>query len=429
MGGQSTGVFTSSDTDSRPPRRRHREWVGGTHVWHVKLATARIHTLLPLVQEPFLEHVDETSELHMIPFLDLQSLNLLERESLLDACARVLDSGWYILGQECDAFESEYATYCGTKHCIGVANGLDALTLSLRAMGIGTGDEVIVPSNTFIATWLAVSHAGATPVPVEPDIGTYNIDPGRIEAAITRRTKAIAVVHLYGQSADLDPILGIARKHGLRVLEDAAQAHGALYKGRRLGGHGDAVAWSFYPGKNLGALGDGGAVTTNDDVLATRLRALRNYGSSVKYHNEIIGFNSRLDELQAAMLRVKLRSLDTMNERRRSVAARYMVGLEGLELILPKVLDLTEPVWHLFVIRNARRDELAAALKKEGVSTAIHYPVPPHRQPAYAHMNIKVGELPVSEMIHSEVLSLPISPNQRDEDINQIISAIQKILR
>ena len=285
---------------------------------------------------------------------------------------------------EVDAFEAEYATYCGAAHCVGVANGLDALHLALRAMDVGPGDEVIVPSNTYIATWLAVSQCGATPVPVEPDERTFNIDPARIEAAITPRTRVLLPVHLYGQPANMDEILAIARKHGLKVLEDGAQAHGARYKGQRLGAHGDAVAWSFYPGKNLGAMGDGGAVTTNDPQLADRLRVLRNYGSRVKYVNEVQGYNSRLDPLQAAILRVKLAHLDEWNERRRAIAARYQSGLAGCGLALPHVPEWAEPVWHLYVVQHPQRDALQQALNDAGVGTLIHYPIPPHRQQAYA---------------------------------------------
>ena len=297
-----------------------------------------------------------------VPFLDLHAAYQELKPEIDAAIARVLDSGWYILGPEVEAFEAEYAAYCQAKHAIGVANGLDALHLALLAMGVGPGDEVIVPSNTYIATWLAVSQCGATPVPVEPLEATYNIDPARIEAAITPRTKVILPVHLYGQPADLDPILAIARKHGLRVLEDAAQAHGARYKGRRIGAHGDAVAWSFYPGKNLGALGDSGAVTTDDPEIADRIRVLRNYGSREKYVNEVKGFNSRLDPIQAAVLRVKLRVLDDWNARRSVIAQKYLEELAESRLVLPQVPEWTTPVWHLFVVRNPDRELLQAEL-------------------------------------------------------------------
>ena len=362
----------------------------------------------------------------MIPFLDLKSIQLSQREELLDAFKRVLDSGWYILGQEVAHFEEEYADHCNAKHCVGVANGLDALVLVLRAMGIGPGDEVIVPSNTYIATWLAVSHVGATPVPVEPDERSYNIDPSRIEAAITPRTRAIIPVHLYGQPADMAPILDIARRHGLRVLEDGAQAHAARYQGKRLGTHGDAVAWSFYPGKNLGALGDGGAVTTNDSALAERIRVLRNYGSQVKYHNEVIGYNSRLDELQAALLRVKLPQLERGNQHRAAIAQRYLAAFAGWDLVLPTVPAFAEPVWHLFVVRHRQRAALAQRLADAGVATMIHYPVAPHLQPAYASLGLPRGSFPISEAMHDEVLSLPIGPTQSDEQTAQVIAAVRE---
>lgn len=355
-----------------------------------------------------------------IPFLDVGAAYRELKPEIDAAIARVLDSGWYILGPEVDAFETEYAAYCEAEHAIGVANGLDALHLALLAMGVGPGDEVIVPSNTYIATWLAVSQCGATPVPVEPVEATYNIDPARIEAAITPATRVILPVHLYGQPADLDPILAIARKHGLRVLEDAAQAHGARYKGRRVGAHGDAVAWSFYPGKNLGALGDGGAVTTNDPELADRIRVLRNYGSRVKYVNEVKGFNSRLDPIQAAVLRVKLRVLDEWNARRRGIAQRYREGLAGSGLVLPQVPEWAEPVWHLFVVRHPERDALVKRLNEAGVGTLIHYPVPPHLQAAYAETGFGVGAFPVAERMAGEVVSLPMGGQMAAEDVDVI---------
>lgn len=346
-----------------------------------------------------------------IPFLDLHASYLELKSEIDEAVTRVLNSGWYILGPEVEAFENEFATYCQTKFSIGLANGLDALTLALRAMDVGPGDEVIVPSNTYIATWLAVSQCGATPVPVEPDDQTYNIDPASIFAAISPRTKVILPVHLYGQPADLDPILEIARKHGLRVLEDGAQAHGARYKGQRIGGHGDAVAWSFYPGKNLGAIGDGGAVTTNDPVIADRIRVLRNYGSQIKYVNEVKGFNSRLDPIQAAILRVKLSKLDIWNDRRRDIAKHYQEYLSGSALVLPHVPEWAEPVWHLFVVRHTQRDELASKLNEMGIGTLIHYPIPPHKQAAYADLNFPSDSFPKASKMAEEVLSLPIGPH------------------
>jgi dTDP-4-amino-4,6-dideoxygalactose transaminase len=343
-----------------------------------------------------------------VPFLDLRALNADMRADLQAAFTRVLESGWYIQGEELAAFEREFADYCQAQHCVGVGNGLDALHLILRACDIGAGDEVIVPSNTYIASWLAVTHAGATPVPVEPDQRTYNLDPARIEAAITRRTKAIMAVHLYGQPADMDPINAIARKHGLKVIEDAAQAHGARYKGRPVGALGDAAGFSFYPVKNLGALGDGGAVTTNHPQIADKVRVLGNYGSRTKYFNEIKGHNSRLDELQAAFLRAKLPRLDAWAEHRRSIAREYLVQLAGCDLALPFVPDWADPVWHVFVVRSPRRDALQAELRARGVGTLIHYPIPPHLQPAYGELGLGKGALPIAEAIHSEVLSLPM---------------------
>lgn len=354
-----------------------------------------------------------------IPFLDLGAAYLELKTDIDAAIQRVLDSGWYILGPEVEAFESEYASYCKSKHAIGVANGLDALHLALIAMGVGPGDEVIVPSNTYIATWLAVSHCGATPIPVESDELTHNMDPSRIEQAITARTKVILPVHLYGQPADLDPIITLAHKYGLRVLEDGAQAHGALYKGNRIGAHGDAVAWSFYPGKNLGALGDGGAVTTNNPEIADRIRVLRNYGSRVKYVNEARGFNSRLDPVQAAVLRVKLQYLDDWNGRRQAIAQRYLNILSGSELTLPYVPDWVKPAWHLFVVRHSRRDDLMKLLSDASIGALIHYPIPPHRQSIYA-ASLKFNALPLAEKMAKEVLSLPIGPHMTFECVDSV---------
>ena len=361
----------------------------------------------------------------MIPFLDLRAGYEELRPEIDAAISRVLDSGMYILGEEVAAFEREYAAYCGCKHAIGVANGLDALHLALRAMGVGPGDEVIVPSNTYIATWLAVSQCGATPVPVEPVEGTSNLDPALVEAAITSRTKAILPVHLYGQPADLDPILAIAARHGLRVLEDGAQAQGARYKGRRVGGHGDAVAWSFYPGKNLGAYGDAGAITTNDDALAEQLRVLRNYGSRVKYVNDVQGWNSRLDPLQAAVLRVKLAHLDDWNARRRAIAARYLDGLRDAGVALPEVPDWAEPAWHLFVVRSPGRDALQARLGEAGIGTLIHYPLPPHRQQAYADLGFSADAFPIANRLADQLLSLPIGPHQPEAATAAVIDAVR----
>lgn len=347
-----------------------------------------------------------------VPFLDLQAPYRELKAELDDAWHRVNASGWYILGKEAEAFEAEFAAYCGARHCVGVGNGLDALHLIVRACGIGPGDEVIVPGNTYIASWLAITHAGATPVPVEPVEATHNLDPDRVEAAITPKTRAIMAVHLYGQPADMDPILAIARARGLKVIEDCAQAHGARYKGRPVGTLGDAAGYSFYPGKNLGALGDGGAVITNDAALADRIRELRNYGSRVKYQHDVVGYNSRLDELQAALLRVKLRHLDTWNGRRREAAAFYMKELANLPgLVLPSVPAWAEPVWHLFVVRTTDRKRLQAALGERGIGTMVHYPVPPHLQPAYRELGIAAGRLPISERLAGEVLSLPMGPH------------------
>lgn len=360
-----------------------------------------------------------------IPFLDLGAAYR-ELQSDIDAAvARSLASGWYIGGPEVEAFEQEFAMYTEAQHCIGVANGLDALHLALRAMDVGPGDEVIVPSNTYIATWLAVSQCGAAPVPVEPDAHTFNIDPALIEAAITPRTKVILPVHLYGQPADMDPILAIARKHGLRVLEDGAQAHGARYKGQRLGAHGDAVAWSFYPGKNLGAMGDGGAVTTNDPHIADRIRVLRNYGSRVKYVNEVQGYNSRLDPLQAAILRVKLAKLDEWNARRSAIAQRYQQGLFNCGLTLPHVPEWAEPVWHLYVVQHTQRDALQKALADNGVGSLIHYPIPPHLQQAYSTAGWGQGTFPLAERMANEVLSLPISPALLETDASEVVQLCQ----
>nr|WP_211169247.1 DegT/DnrJ/EryC1/StrS family aminotransferase [Aromatoleum toluvorans] len=360
--------------------------------------------------------------------MDLKSPYLELKSEIDDAIARVVGSGWYIGGPEVDQFDADYAAYCETTHAVSVANGLDALHLALLAMDVGPGDEVIVPSNTYIATWLAVNQCGATPVPVEPVDATYNIDPARIEAAITPRTKVILPVHLYGQPADLDPILEIARKHGLQVLEDGAQAHGARYKGRRLGGHGDAVAWSFYPGKNLGALGDGGAITTNDPQIADRIRVLRNYGSRAKYVNEVKGFNSRLDPLQAAVLQVKLRHLDAWNARRKGIAAQYLEGLTGTSLVLPHVPDWADPSWHLFVVRHPQRDALAQRLAAAEIGTLIHYPIPPHRQRAYADAGFADDAFPRAGNMAHEVLSLPIGPHCEREHASRVIESVRKAL-
>lgn len=366
----------------------------------------------------------------MIPFLDLKAINAQYREELIKAATRVIDSGWYIQGKEVKAFEQEFANYCGTKHCIGVANGLDALTLTLRAwkeLGkLQEGDEVIVPANTYIASILAITENRLVPVLVEPDETTYNLCPLKAEAAITDKTRAIMPVHLYGQLADMPALLDIAEQHKLLVLEDAAQAHGASINGRKAGNWGHAAGFSFYPGKNLGALGDAGAITTNDDELASTLRALGNYGSHKKYENRYQGVNSRLDEIQAAMLRIKLRHLDKEIAARRQVAHAYINGIKNDALILPLTPDTspliyTNHVWHLFVIRTAQRDALQQHLAAAGVQTLIHYPIPPHQQQAYR--NWPKQTFPLAEQIHSEVLSLPISPILDEENINQVVEA------
>ena len=360
-----------------------------------------------------------------VKFLDLQAGYHELKPEIDEAVSRVLESGWYLLGAELTAFEAEYAAYTESGHCVGLANGLEALVLGLKALGVGPGDEVIVPANTYIATWLAVSYVGAVPVPVEPIPGSWNMDPERIERSITARTKVVLPVHLYGQPSELDSILALARKHGLRVLEDAAQAHGARYRGKRIGAHGDIVTWSFYPGKNLGCFGDGGALTTDNFDLADRVRVLRNYGSRTKYQNELKGHNSRLDEIQAAVLRVKLGCLDAWNERRKSQAGRYLQELSTVkDLGLPKVVPGADPVWHLFVIDHPRRDQLKAHLQSCGVETIIHYPIPPHQSEAYAHDG-PWDALPITEAAARTHLSLPVGPHLSERDQARVIRAIQ----
>ena len=350
-----------------------------------------------------------------VPFLDLKLAHEELRRELDDAYRRVMDSGRYILEQEVDAFEREFADYCGTQYCIGVGNGLDALHLVLRAYGIGGGDDVIVPAHTYIATWLAVSFCGARPVPVDCDPHTFNINPELIEAAITPRTKAIIAVHLYGQPADMDRIVDIARKFDLKVIEDAAQAHGARYKGQRAGNLGDAAGFSFYPGKNLGALGDAGAVVTNDPELANRVHMLGNYGAQIKYEHEFQGVNSRLDALQAAFLRTKLKYLDQWNERRQRTAAGYLSVLTDVpELMLPLVPQWADPVWHLFVVRHQQRDRLQQFLSAKEIGTLIHYPIPPHLSKAYAASGWRIGDFPITERLAKTVLSLPMGPHLAD---------------
>jgi dTDP-4-amino-4,6-dideoxygalactose transaminase len=355
-----------------------------------------------------------------VPFLDVRAGYEELRTEIDEAIARVLASGRYILGPEVEAFEEAFADHCGADHCIGVGNGLDALHLALLAVGVQPGDEVIVASNTFIATWLAVSYVGAVPVPVEPD-AYHNLDAAKVEAAITSRTRAILPTHLYGQPADLDLLLEIARRHGLKLVEDAAQAHGAEYKGRRVGSHGDAVAWSFYPGKNLGALGDGGAVTTSNPQVAERVRLLGSYGSSTKYVHDLRGFNSRLDPIQAAILSVKLHHLDEWNARRARIAAIYSEALEGTGVETPLVPKWAKPSWHLYVVQSECRDDIAERLRDQGVDTLIHYPIPPHRQRAYGDTD---HVLPVSDRLASRILSLPIGPHLSQAQVEWVADSL-----
>jgi dTDP-4-amino-4,6-dideoxygalactose transaminase len=360
-----------------------------------------------------------------VAFLDLGAAYRELKQEIDAAVARVLASGWYVGGPEVASFEEEWAAFCEARHAVGVGNGLDALTLTLRAMDIGPGDEVITTANGFVATFLAISATGATPVPVEPELATHNLDPAKVEAAVTPRTRALLPTHLYGHPADLDPLLGIARRHRLKLVEDAAQAHGARYKGKRIGAHGDAVCWSFYPSKNLGALGDAGAVTTDDPALAERIRELGNYGSGVRYVNKEKGVNSRLDPVQAAVLRAKLPKLDEWNERRRAIAAAYGDRLAGLPLVLPQAAGWAEPVWHLYVVQSDDRDALAAALGEAGVQTLIHYPIPPHRQEAYADLGLPRGAFPIAARLADTVLSLPMGPHLTSGETERVVEAVR----
>jgi dTDP-4-amino-4,6-dideoxygalactose transaminase len=365
-----------------------------------------------------------------VPFLDLKAAYQELQHPLDTVFQCVMDSGWYVLSQEVEAFEKEFGSYCEAKYCIGVGNGLDALHLILRAYGIGSGDEVIVPAHTFIATWLAVSFAGATPVPVEPDIRTYNLDPHQIKKLITTRTRAIIAVHLYGQPADMDLVSEIAQQHNLKVIEDAAQAQGARYKGRRVGGLGDAAAFSFYPSKNLGAMGDAGAVVTSDEELSYNIRRLRNYGSHVKYSHDVKGINSRLDALQAAFLRVKLQYLDEWNNRRQNVAKRYLKAISEIyELTLPSIPHWAEPVWHLFVVRHRHRDKLKEFLTTCKVGTLIHYPVPPHLSGAYAEHGWRIGDYPITEKLADTNLSIPMGPHLTEEMQAVVISNLKRFFK
>ena len=361
-----------------------------------------------------------------IPFVSFLPMEKELNDELRGAFDRVFTRSWYIEGVEDETFEKAFAEYCGTRHCVGVGNGLDALMLILKALNIGEGDEVIVPSNTYIATALAVTYVGAKPVFVEPDIRTFNINPSLIEAAITEKTKAIMPVHLYGQACDMNPIMAVAKKHGLKVVEDCAQAHGATYKGQKVGTFGDAAGFSFYPGKNLGALGDAGAVVTNDKELADMVRALGNYGSDYKYHHIYKGNNSRLDELQAAFLAAKLPNLERMNVERRRIAALYTEGIKNPKVITPFVLQDCIPVWHIYGIRCAERDALEKQLNDKGIGTNKHYPIPMHLQECYKDLNIPQGALPIAEEISDTELSIPMYYGMTDEEIKYVIDAVNE---
>jgi dTDP-4-amino-4,6-dideoxygalactose transaminase len=359
-----------------------------------------------------------------VPFLDLRATNLKIKQQLDAAFDEVVDSGWFILGDQVSRFEQEYARTVGVRHCIGVGNGLDALHLILKAMNIGEGDEVIVPSNTYIASWLAVTYSGARPVGVEPDERTFNLDPSLVEAAITPRTRAIMPVHLHGRAADMSRLVEIAKRRGLRIIEDSAQAHGANWAGAHVGSIGDASGWSFYPGKNLGALGDAGAVTTNDDALADKVRLLRNYGSRRKYHNEIKGYNSRLDSLQAAFLFRKLPLLPAWNARRAEIAEMYDRLISAPKVTRPPLGNASDSAWHLYVIRHPERDALMEHLKKSGVETLIHYPIPPHLSDAYLDEGLGRGTFPIAERMADTVLSLPIGPVMDDSAVQFVAESV-----
>lgn len=361
-----------------------------------------------------------------IPFVSFLPMEKELDQELRNAFERVYSRSWYILGEEDKAFEQAFASYLGVNNCVGVGNGLDALVLALRALKIGPGDEVIVPSNTYIASVLAISYAGATPVLVEPDIDTFNIDPRLIESAVTGKTKAIMPVHLYGQACDMDPIMNIADKHGLFVIEDCAQAHGATYKGKKVGTFGNAAGFSFYPGKNLGALGDSGAVVTDNDELASEIRALSNYGSDYKYHHILKGVNSRMDEMQAAFLSVKLPHLDRMNQERRRIADMYSSKINNPKVILPAVNPECVPVWHIYGVRCEERDALENFLKERGIGTNKHYPTPIHLQEAYKDLAIPEGALPIAEKISKTELSLPIYYGMTDEEIQYVIDSVNE---
>lgn len=358
----------------------------------------------------------------MIKFLDLHKINEQYRVDIDEKIKNVLDSGWYLLGKENEEFSKMFAEFCGVKHVIGVANGLDALNLIIKGYGFGQGDEIIVPANTYIASVLAISQNGCTPVLVEPDINTYNINPDLIEEKITDKTKAIMVVHLYGQAVQMDKIWELAKKYNLKIIEDSAQAHGAIYKGRKTGNLGDASGFSFYPGKNLGCLGDGGAITTNDDELALRVKALANYGSNIKYNHIYKGVNSRLDEIQAAILSVKLKGLDKDNQRRREISKYYRENITNPKITIPTVYSEESHIWHVFVVRTENRDDFQKYLSDKGVQTIIHYPTPPHKQLAYKEWADL--SFPITEKIHNEIISLPISPVMTDEEAEAVVSIV-----
>lgn len=360
----------------------------------------------------------------MIKFLDLHKINERFREEIDLKIKQILDSGWYLLGKQDEEFENNFAKYCGVKHCIGCANGLDALNLIIRGYGFGNGDEIIVPANTYIASILAISENGCIPVLVEPDINTYNINPDLIEEKITSKTKAIMVVHLYGQAVKMSKIWELAKKYNLKVIEDSAQAHGAIYQGKRVGNLGDASGFSFYPGKNLGCMGDGGCITTNDDELAKKIRAIANYGSDYKYHHIYKGINSRLDEIQAAILDVKLPYLDRDNERRKIIAKYYRENIKNPKIVLPHTKDEKSHVWHVFVVRTENREELQKHLENNGIQTNIHYPTPPHKQGAYKEL--EQLSLPITEEIHRTVMSLPISPVMTDEEVKKVVEVVNE---
>jgi len=360
----------------------------------------------------------------MIKFLDLHKINEQYRTEIDERIKAVLDSGWYLLGKEDETFEQNFATFCGVKHCIGVANGLDALNLIIKAYGFTTDDDIIVPANTYIASILAITQNACTPILVEPDINTYNINPNLIEEKITEKTKAIMVVHLYGQAVQMEKIWALAKKYNLKIIEDSAQAHGAIYQGRRTGNLGDASGFSFYPGKNLGCLGDGGCVTTNDDELAQKIRAIRNYGSHVKYHNIYQGVNSRLDEIHAAVLDVKLANLDKDNQKRRKIAHFYLDNIKNEKIILPKIYDESANVWHVFPVRTKNRNEFQEYLKQNDIQTLIHYPIPPHKQECFKEWNNL--SFPITEEIHNTIISIPISPVMEEDEIKKVVEIINK---